>query len=133
MAIGFEEEMARRDTPECYFTSLAIELEVKRDRVVAILEDAGLHPIVPQGGYFIMADVRDIMAKVDVGGDPTEARDFRFVKWLSRNRKLQGIPPTAFYSQDHKSIGEDYIRLCFIKVSVIHLYSGYMTFNCIIF
>lgn len=40
----------------------------------------------------------------------------RFVKWLSKNRKLQGIPPSAFFSQPHKYIGEDYIRFCFIKV-----------------
>ena len=63
-----------------------------------------------------MADVRDIMSKVDVGGDPNEPKDFRFVKWLSRNRKLQGIPPSAFFSAEHKNIGENYIRFCFIKV-----------------
>ena len=40
----------------------------------------------------------------------------RFVKWLSKNRKLQGIPPSAFFSAPHKYIGEDYIRFCFIKV-----------------
>ena len=64
VALGFEEEIARKDTPECYFKSLPAELEVKRDRMVNILKDAGLHPIVPQGGYFIMADVRDMLNKV---------------------------------------------------------------------
>ena len=52
-------------------------------------------------------------------GDPTETKDFRFVKWLSRQRKLQGIPPSAFFSEGHKAIGEDYIRFCFIKVGVL--------------
>lgn len=55
-------------------------------------------------------------SKIDIGGDPNERKDFRFVKWLSRNRKLQGIPPSAFYSPDHGDIGENYIRFCFIKV-----------------
>ena len=58
------------------------------------------------------------MSKIDVGGDPNEKKDFRFVKWLSRNRKLQGIPPSAFFSEQHKHIGEDYIRFCFIKVCI---------------
>ena len=98
---------------------MAVELQAKRDKVVSLLTEAGLHAIVPQGGYFILADVRDIMAKVDVGGDKSESKDFRFVKWLSRNRKLQGIPPSAFFSQAHKSIGEDYIRFCFIKVNTL--------------
>jgi hypothetical protein len=44
----------------------------------------------------------------------------RFVKWLTKNRKLQGIPPSAFFSQEHKYIGEDYIRFCFIKVGSAH-------------
>ena len=65
IAMGFEEEIARKDTPECYFKSLPQELEVKRDRIAGILKDAGLDPIVPQGGYFIMADVRDIVNKVN--------------------------------------------------------------------
>jgi len=32
-------------------------------------------------------------------------------------QKLSAIPPTAFYSQDHKNLGEKYVRWCFIKVS----------------
>ena len=43
-------------------------------------------------------------------------KDFKFAKWLSKNKKLQGIPPSAFFSKEHKSIGEPYIRFCFIKV-----------------
>lgn len=43
--------------PECYFTSLAEELEGKRDRLAAILKEAGINPVVPEGGYFIIADV----------------------------------------------------------------------------
>ena len=39
----------------------------------------------------------------------------RFTKWLSKNRKLQGIPPSAFFCQEHKNIGENFIRFCFIK------------------
>ncbi|XP_037775566.1 uncharacterized protein LOC119572532 [Penaeus monodon] len=115
VAQGFEIEMERFGTPECYFKSLPAELEVKRDNIVKILEDAGLYPIIPEGGYFILADVTPITSKIDIGGDPNERKDFRFVKWLSRNRKLQGIPPSAFYSPDHGQIGENYIRFCFIK------------------
>jgi len=115
IAQGFEEEIDRRDTPQCFFNELPRDLKVKRDLMVRILKDCGLSPIVPEGGYFILANVKDLMAKVDVGGDPSEPKDFRFVKWLSRQRKLQGIPPSAFFSSAHKAIGEDYIRFCFIK------------------
>lgn len=118
VAQGFEIELKRFGTPDCYFLSLPAELEVKRDNIVRILTEAGLNPIVPEGGYFILADTRSITSKIDIGGDPNERKDFRFVKWMSRNRKLQGIPPSAFYSPEHGNIGEDYIRFCFIKEDV---------------
>lgn len=60
MAEGFEIEIERFGTPECYFKSLPAELEVKRDNIVKILTEAGFNPIIPEGGYFILADVRDI-------------------------------------------------------------------------
>lgn len=55
--------------------------------------------------------------KIDLSSETDEQKDYRFVKWLSKNRKLQGIPPSAFFSKDHKHIGENYIRFCFIKVT----------------
>jgi kynurenine--oxoglutarate transaminase/cysteine-S-conjugate beta-lyase/glutamine--phenylpyruvate transaminase len=44
-------------------------------------------------------------------------KDYCFVEWLTRVKKLAGIPPTAFYSAENKKIGENYIRFCFIKAS----------------
>lgn len=32
-------------------------------------------------------------------------------------QKLAAIPPSAFYHKEHKHLGENYVRFCFIKVS----------------
>lgn len=56
VATGLELEMSRIGTPECYFTSLAEELRPKRDWLANALSEIGLVPIVPQGGYFMIAD-----------------------------------------------------------------------------
>ena len=56
-----------------------------------------------------------VEGKIDISSESDQEADFRFAKWLSKNRKLQGIPPTAFFSGPHKSIGENYIRFCFIQ------------------
>ena len=53
MAEAFWIDIKRMDDPECYFNSLPKELEVKRDRMVRLLNSVGLKPIVPDGGYFI--------------------------------------------------------------------------------
>lgn len=56
IAIAFESELKRLDSPQCYFNSLAVELEEKRDFMAKFLSDVGMKPIIPQGGYFMIAD-----------------------------------------------------------------------------
>ncbi|XP_061744289.1 kynurenine--oxoglutarate transaminase 3-like isoform X2 [Nerophis ophidion] len=100
--------------PECYLTSLAEELEGKRDRLAAILQEAGLSPIVPEGGYFMLADVTALNQNLSHMGDD-EAYDYKFVKWMIKEKKLAAIPVTAFVGEESTKFFEKYIRLCFIK------------------
>ena len=53
---AFEYEMSRMGTPECYFTSISTDLKRKRDYIAQVLRDVGMNPVIPEGGYFIMAD-----------------------------------------------------------------------------
>ncbi|KAM7410563.1 hypothetical protein PAMA_001815 [Pampus argenteus] len=100
--------------PECYFSSLAEELEGKRDRMAAILQEVGMTPVIPEGGYFMLVDVtalnQDLSHMVD-----DEAYDYKFVKWMIKEKKLAAIPVTAFVGDESKKEFEKYIRLCFIK------------------
>lgn len=57
MAQGFLLNYEMMGRPECYFSALAEELEGKRDRLAAILLEAGMTPVVPEGGYFMLVDV----------------------------------------------------------------------------
>lgn len=50
--------------PDCYFSSLAEELEGKRDRMAAILKQAGMSPVIPEGGYFMLADVTALSKQI---------------------------------------------------------------------
>lgn len=34
---------------------------------------------------------------------------------MSKNLRLQGIPPSAFYSEDNKHLIENFVRYCFFK------------------
>lgn len=54
--------------------------------------------------------------KIDLSSENDKYKDFRFVKWLSKNIKLQGIPFSAFYTENHKHMAENYLRFCFFKV-----------------
>lgn len=51
---------------DCYFSSLALELEGKRDRMAAMLRQIGMTPVVPEGGYFMIVDVTALSKWVEV-------------------------------------------------------------------
>lgn len=53
--------------------------------------------------------------RIDLSGETDRWQDYRFTKWMTKNMGIQGIPPSAFYSEAHKSLGEAYVRYCFIK------------------
>lgn len=100
--------------PDCYFTSLALELEGKRDRMAAMLRQTGMTPVVPEGGYFMIVDVTALNQDLSDNGDD-EPYDYKFVKWMIKEKKLAAIPVTAFVGEDSLKQFEKYIRLCFIK------------------
>uniref|UniRef100_T1P7L4 Aminotransferase class 1 and 2 n=1 Tax=Musca domestica TaxID=7370 RepID=T1P7L4_MUSDO len=115
VARGFELEMTRLDSPECFFNSLPRELQVKRNFMAKFLQDAGMKPTIPEGGYFMLADWTNLEKKININSEPDKYRDYKFTKWMTKNMGLQGIPPSAFYSDEHKHLGEDFVRYCFIK------------------
>lgn len=57
MAQGLLHNLELMGRPDCYFSSLSEELEGKRDRLAAILREAGMTPVIPEGGYFMLVDV----------------------------------------------------------------------------
>lgn len=115
VAIGFEEELKRYDKDDCYFKSLARELLPKRDFMAKFLSDIGMVPTIPEGGYFMMANWKALENNVRLDDETDEYKDYRFTKWMIKNVGVQGIPPSAFYSLEHKKLGEENVRYCFIK------------------
>ncbi|KAI8429455.1 hypothetical protein MSG28_000094 [Choristoneura fumiferana] len=103
-------------TPECYMSSLARELLPKRDFLVNLLKNNGFKPTIPDGGYFVVADWTALANKVDMSGETDKYKDLRFTKAFAKQASVMAIPPSVFYSDEHKNLGENYARFCFIKV-----------------
>nr|CAD7427666.1 unnamed protein product [Timema monikensis] len=115
VARGFELELQRLGKPECYFESLPRELLSKRDFMAKFLSEVGMIPTIPEGGYFMIADWTSLAGRVRLEEETDKNKDYRFTKWMTKNVKLQGIPPSAFYGSEHANLGENYVRYCFIK------------------
>uniref|UniRef100_A0A8D3DBH5 Kynurenine--oxoglutarate transaminase 3 n=1 Tax=Scophthalmus maximus TaxID=52904 RepID=A0A8D3DBH5_SCOMX len=115
---GFEREHKLFGSPESYFQQLPATLQQKRTKLAACLESVGLQPVMPEGGYFMIADISSV--KVNLNDQSTdEADDFRFVKWLIKEKGLATIPVSAFYSPEHRKEFDNYIRFCFVKDSTL--------------
>ena len=87
-------------TPE-FYTSLIAEYSRKRGLICKTLQDVGLEPAVPQGAYYVLADVSKLP------GDSSKARAINLLKATG----VASVPGEAFYSDGGKNL----VRFCFAK------------------
>ncbi len=90
--------------------ALAEDYERKRDFLVSVLDEIGLQPSVPAGGYFILTDVSAVSAKAGLGDDGAA-----FCRWLTTQVGVAAIPLSAFYSPEHIDQTRNRIRFAFCK------------------
>eukprot|EP01042_Synura_sphagnicola_P001579 gene1579-1834_t len=95
--------------------------QLKRDHLVASLRAAHLHPYVPEGGFFIIADTsahHPDKAYEDIPGPTGESpvtRDWAFARWLTAEVGVTPIPPSAFYTPLNKPLAANLARFAFCK------------------
>jgi N-succinyldiaminopimelate aminotransferase len=88
-----------------YYVNLAADYQYKRDYLAGVLQEIGLEVSLPAGAYFIMAGIKAL------GFD----NDFTFCKYLVTEVGVAAIPPSAFYSNPNKWLGQTYVRFAFCK------------------
>lgn len=88
-------------SPE-FYTNIAQEYQLKRDRFCGVLSEVGLTPHVPQGAYYVLTDVSKL------GCDSAK----QAAMMLLEQAGVTGIPGSAFFSEDK---GEYLVRFCFAK------------------
>lgn len=98
MAIALEEAAKSN-----YYVQLREDYQARRDRLMAILGDAGLPPLPVQGSYFLMSDITDL------GFD----NDVAFCRHLVTETGVAAIPPSAFYLDP--ATAPNLARFCFAK------------------
>lgn len=91
--------------PDSYYTSFQEMYQKKRGLMLDALESAGLKCLAPEGTYFVMADYSALFA-----GSPLE-----FTRYLTKEIGVACIPPETFYSEEHRHIGNGYVRFAFCK------------------
>lgn len=93
------------ELPDTYFTEFADAYLKRRNLLVEALRKAELSPIVPEGTYFIMADI----------GSYGFNDDRAFCTWLVEKGGVASIPPASFYSDETRSQAATLARFAFCK------------------
>jgi len=88
--------------PDSFYSGLSGEYQTKRDQLCAALNEAGLTPSIPQGAYYVLADVTQLPGAT--------AREK--ARTLLRNTGVAAVAGTAFFAEGR---GENLIRFCFAK------------------
>jgi aminotransferase len=88
--------------PKSFYAGLATEYQQKRDRFCGALSKAGLPPSIPQGAYYVLADVSRLPGHT--------GRDRAM--YLLDKTGVAGVPGEAFFAG---SEGNRFMRFCFAK------------------
>ncbi|MFH1878945.1 MAG: pyridoxal phosphate-dependent aminotransferase [Candidatus Omnitrophota bacterium] len=100
LQIGVAEGLLKLDRG--YYDSLKDEYYAKRELICGALKAAGIEPYVPQGAYYILADMTVIP------GENSKEKAMNFLKETG----VATVPGEAFY---HDDSGESLARFCFAK------------------
>ena len=88
--------------PELFYRGLARDFQKKRDRFCHALEKAGLTPSIPQGAYYVLAEISHLPGKTGK----------ERAMYLLNKTGIAGVPGEAFFSGAE---GHHFIRFSFAK------------------
>ena len=97
-----------------YYAELKNMFRRKRDLLLAQLEDTPFQAPLPQGGYFVIADSAALGYKDDV----------ELCNALPERVGVVAIPPSAFYSDEHKHLAKNLVRFAYCKSDEAILEAG---------
>ncbi|HSN03975.1 MAG TPA: aminotransferase class I/II-fold pyridoxal phosphate-dependent enzyme [Nitrospira sp.] len=90
------------ELPESFYRQMAREFQRKRDRFCAALTRAGLTPSIPQGAYYVLADVSSLP------GTTGKERAMSLLEKIG----VAGVPGEAFFSGPE---GARFLRFSYAK------------------
>ena len=91
------------DLPDAFYSELRSEYQERRDYLMQVLRSTPLDPTVPEGSYFILADI----------GRMTAMTSIEFARMMAVDVGVAVIPCSSFYLGSRE--GDRFVRFCFCK------------------
>jgi aminotransferase len=93
---------AIKEIPESFYERLRVQYKKKRDLLCSTLSNLGLMPYVPEGAYYVLADVKALP------GDTSKEK----AMYILNKTGIGVVPGDAFYRSKG---GRNLVRFCFAK------------------
>jgi N-succinyldiaminopimelate aminotransferase len=101
---ALQEAMAAAlDSPSGYYEALLKEYTRRRDLICEALTDIGFDVYVPEGAYYVLADIKPLGFEDDL----------EFCRMLPEKAGVAAIPSSSFWKE--RRDGRDLVRFCFCK------------------
>lgn len=91
--------------PDHYYTEMTQAYHIRRDKMMAVLEEAGFQAAPPEGAYYVMADYSVLQP---------EMSEMAFAQWLTTEKRVAVVPGSSFYRGD-PSLSRGLVRFAFPK------------------
>lgn len=106
-----------------YYQYLSTQYREKRTILASALNAANMTPIIPPGGFFIMAETSSVgfpyhtYQTQETAAMPVKPmpRDWALSRWLTEEVGVTAIPPSAFYSKENVDLAANLLRFAFCK------------------
>ncbi|KAI9661554.1 MAG: putative secondary metabolism biosynthetic enzyme [Trizodia sp. TS-e1964] len=94
------------------------EMRAKMQRFNKIWTELGLPYSDPEGGYFVLVNMKKVQLPTGYNFPPhvqERPRDFKLAWFLIMELGVAAIPPTEFYTAENAHLAEDYLRFAVCK------------------
>jgi aspartate/methionine/tyrosine aminotransferase len=108
-----------------YYPWLQTLLQQKRDSFCSILKELDVEYILPNGGYFVMANMRKFYHLAEISDAEVAAMtpdtplherpDVKFSRWLTTQVGVCPIPMSPFYVPNQREAANNWIRFAYCK------------------
>ncbi|MBW0470785.1 hypothetical protein O181_010500 [Austropuccinia psidii MF-1] len=113
VATGFELANEKK-----FFEIQRDQYKARRDLLLGYLDLLGLPYTVPDGSYFVLVESTRIEIPEDfeiIDLVKPRPRDWHMCWFIAKVAGVVCIPPSDFYSPEHLSIGQNFVRIAFCK------------------
>ncbi|XP_058801044.1 kynurenine aminotransferase-like [Phymastichus coffea] len=114
LAVALEDEICNFNSSDTYLARARAHIKRKRAIMIEACREAGMLPVEPRGGSCLIVSWPGLSG-IDLSPVSGRDRGEKFTNWMLENVGINSVSFNIFYGENHKPLGDDYLRFCYNK------------------